>query len=262
MVRPVHRTGSGQPGQAGLGPRSTRTPEGLPAGQAFLAPSPGPLVGQSQDEWGDTRRRQSAHSQPSANTWVSGPRHLHCWHPPWTIRGRSRTVKARPLSGGRPRPRSRATAIGGEAVGGADRGREGGGLCVVRVGDGQGQNRRYGKLPHEGDSLPSQSPLVSNGCRNSRFEQPSPFRRHPPPGRSSRSRHLAPGRHSGAEGIGQHRGRCVHREDLRQPWQLLYRSRAPRGDPFGSPLSDAGAAGTDVAGADAAAGGISLGGLP
>ena len=72
----------------------------------------------------------------------------------------------------------------------ANRGREGGGLCVVRVGDGRGQNHRYGKLPHEDDSLPSQSPLVSNGCRNSRFDQASPVRRHPPPGRSSKSRHL------------------------------------------------------------------------
>ena len=165
-----------------------------PAGQAFLAPSPGPLVGQSQDERGDTRQRQPAHNQPSANTWVSGPRHPHCWHPPWTIRGRSRTVKARPLSGGGLRRRTPHSDLGPRrrrrSHRRANRGREGGGLCVVRVGDGRGQNHRYGKVPHEGDSLPSQSPLVSNGCRNSRFDQASPVRRHPPPGRSSKSRHL------------------------------------------------------------------------
>jgi hypothetical protein len=85
----------------------------------------------------------------------------------------------------------------------ANRGREGGGLCVVRIGDGRGQNHRYGKLPHEGDSLPSQSPLVLNGCRNSRFGQTSPSRRHPPPGRSSKSRHLLAWAHNGCSGAGR-----------------------------------------------------------
>ena len=97
---------------------------------------------------------------------------------------------ARPLSGGRPRPRSRATATAGEAIGERTGGAKGAGLCVVRVDDGHGQNHRYGKLPHEGHSFRRSHPSCRTGAATAVFEQPSAFGRHPPPGRLSGSRRL------------------------------------------------------------------------
>ena len=68
-------------------------------------------------------------------------------------------VKAAPCpaggSGGGPGTAISGHGGGGNATGGADRGREGDDQCVVRIGsvDGHGQNHCYSKVPHESDSL-------------------------------------------------------------------------------------------------------------
>ena len=75
---------------------------------------------------------------------------------------------ARPLSGGRPRPRSRATATAGEAIGERTGGAKGAGSASSGLVMAEAKTTVTESSRTRMISLPSQSPLVSNGCRNSR----------------------------------------------------------------------------------------------
>jgi hypothetical protein len=121
-------------------------------------------------------------------------------------------------------------------MGGADRGREGGAqFCAVRIGwvDGHGQNHRYGNIPHESDSLPSQSPLVSKAAATTDASKLAPLgaarhledQRLAPPNDPIRRARLA-------NGLGQHVGSdLVHHNTNGTPRARLL--DIPRGLPCG-----------------------------